>query len=71
MIHGIIFNYFRRNDLCSQIRLMRDNNHIYKTENEIAKISKEIYDIDLQIEYKSFNPKGIMSLKLIRDIILK
>lgn len=50
---------------------MRDNNSILNSEAEIDKINKEIYDFDLQISNKSFNLRGLLSLSLTRELLLK
>lgn len=60
-----------KNDICLQISLMRDNKNIINSENEINKIYKECFDNDLEIVGKSLNLRGLLSLSITKELILK
>ena len=67
----IFVYYIRRCDICFQISLIRDNKNLINSENEVKKVNKDNYDNLIEIMNKSLNLKGLLSLTITKDIILK
>lgn len=60
----------RRNEILTQISLIRDQKMVNNAEHNISKMNKDIYDIELQLVNKGLNLKGLLTLHISREQIL-